>query len=477
MMLSRILLLCCFGLSTAISAANSAVEPENELSQTVPPRVMTVALANNIKPYQFVQDGQAQGFVVDWWRLWGTVNGYEIEFNMATWSESIDLVTRGDADLHGGIQRLASREQQLQFSKPIINIQSQLFLTNDVVSTQLIQSLYPYVVGVIKGSAMIDMITQQYPLLTISVFDNRQQLINAVKAGNIKVVAGIAASALSSSEMTALFPQNKRIDLFNHPISVATSKQTRFLIDIVERGRANMSDAALRALALKWFSSRQNNAKLILATPLHYAPIAAISPEGKPYGYLIDLWDLWAKKNNTLIDFMPSYRTAILDNVRGGLADLTLSYPEHQMTNGLVKGRKMASIEVELFYYTDKFQRLTSGDLAGRKVGYDSAVFGDQNIAKLKQLFPNTQFLPLKSIYELINAVRGGDVAAVVMTELFAKSTFSNLNLSHQFKRVKDFSFQLDVFLWANGKVAPALTEISQGFDLISEAEINQLKQ
>lgn len=34
----------------------------------------------------------------------------------------------------------------------------------------------------------------------------------------------------------------------------------------------------------------------MLSTSLHYAPFAAIPPEGKPFGYLIELWDLWSKK-------------------------------------------------------------------------------------------------------------------------------------------------------------------------------------
>jgi ABC-type molybdate transport system substrate-binding protein len=78
----------------------------------------------------------------------------------------------------------------------------------------------------------------------------------------------------------------------------------------------------------------------MLSTSLHYAPFAAIPPEGKPFGYLIELWDLWSKKNNISIDFMPSYRTDILNNVRSGAADLTLSYPVHQKTADLIKGRK-----------------------------------------------------------------------------------------------------------------------------------------
>jgi hypothetical protein len=100
----------------------------------------------------------------------------------------------------------------------------------------------------------------------------------------------------------------------------------------------------------------------------------------------------------------------------------------------------MATIDVGLFYYTDKFKQLTRQELAGRRIGYDSAVMGHETLNKLRLLVPDSQLMPL-------NPVRGGDVAAIMMTTHFGQATLNYLNLGHQFKQVINFNYGLDIYI------------------------------
>jgi ABC-type amino acid transport substrate-binding protein len=124
-------------------------------------------------------------------------------------------------------------------------------LTGDVISTKLIESLYPYVVGVIKGSAIIDILATQYPKFKVTIYSSRFELLAAVKKGQVKVIAAISASTFSANEFSTLFPQTKRISLFNHPISVGVLKSNQNLINLREPGRSKVSQAALHQLSRK----------------------------------------------------------------------------------------------------------------------------------------------------------------------------------------------------------------------------------
>ena len=165
----------------AVTAESLLSQPNLAQPYSGQAKRLTVALVSDIKPYQFYEQQQAQGYIADWWRLWGQANGYEIEFKMTTGQNSVDLVVQGQADLHGGIENVSSLATAFYFSKPIISIQSELFLTRDVISTKLIESLYPYVVGVIKGAAVIDMLATQYPKFKLTIYSSRHELLEAVK--------------------------------------------------------------------------------------------------------------------------------------------------------------------------------------------------------------------------------------------------------------------------------------------------------
>jgi diguanylate cyclase (GGDEF)-like protein len=92
------------------------------------PERLVVANSASWMPYAFRDaDGEPRGVLVDLWRRVGERTDVEIAFELVTWRRSLDAVTAGAVDVHGGLTRSRRRAEILDFSAPIIRVETQLF--------------------------------------------------------------------------------------------------------------------------------------------------------------------------------------------------------------------------------------------------------------------------------------------------------------------------------------------------------------
>jgi len=63
---------------------------------------------------------------------------------------------------------------------------------------------------------------------------------------------------------------------------------------------------------------------LTLAHYQDYKPYAYVDPDGRSRGMLIDIWRLWAEKNNVDLTFIPARLSRCLELVKKGEADIVL---------------------------------------------------------------------------------------------------------------------------------------------------------
>jgi ABC-type amino acid transport substrate-binding protein len=77
-------------------------EPYPDPADRYPEKVVVAASFDQM-PFHFVdEEGRVAGMFIDLWRLWGRVTGTEISFKTGTWSESLEMVRNGSADIHAG---------------------------------------------------------------------------------------------------------------------------------------------------------------------------------------------------------------------------------------------------------------------------------------------------------------------------------------------------------------------------------------
>ena len=62
-------------------------------------RHFVVAVGNDSSPYQFTNEsGDADGLIVDIWRMWAQKNGYTLEFRATSWRDSMAAVDNREVD-------------------------------------------------------------------------------------------------------------------------------------------------------------------------------------------------------------------------------------------------------------------------------------------------------------------------------------------------------------------------------------------
>ena len=63
-----------------------------------------IAIGQDFKPFEFVDNkGQATGLTAEIWRFWSKKTGIPIEFKPAPWSDTLEMMKDGRADIHAGL--------------------------------------------------------------------------------------------------------------------------------------------------------------------------------------------------------------------------------------------------------------------------------------------------------------------------------------------------------------------------------------
>lgn len=154
----------------------------NESSASeLPPLIVTNS--DSWKPFSYIDsEGQPQGILIDFWRAYEKESGRKIKFVLTTWNESIELVKNGQADVHAGLARSKPREEFLEFGHSFFSVNSQLFLSQNLVGVNIDDFLTGNVekgVGVVRGGYEEYFARENYPTLTLIPFETNKELMFA----------------------------------------------------------------------------------------------------------------------------------------------------------------------------------------------------------------------------------------------------------------------------------------------------------
>lgn len=132
--------------------------------------------------------GEPQGLLVDLWRALGKQMDRPVEFRLADWPETIEQVRDGRAEVHGGLFPSPKRSKFLDFSHPLIPLETVLFVSADIQARAPDDpALAP--VGVVAGSYEREFLQGRYPELPLREYPNNADLVTAAVAGEVAAFA------------------------------------------------------------------------------------------------------------------------------------------------------------------------------------------------------------------------------------------------------------------------------------------------
>ncbi len=92
-----------------------------------------IAHQKDYYPYSWVNEkGQAEGILIDWWKLWGQKTDTEVEFIHGSTKECINMVINDKADIIAGLFFQEALSDSLSYSEYLMRAKTVLYLRKDI---------------------------------------------------------------------------------------------------------------------------------------------------------------------------------------------------------------------------------------------------------------------------------------------------------------------------------------------------------
>lgn len=217
---------------------------------------LIIALSANYPPFSTVSaDGEARGFLVDLWQAWSKQVGKNIRFRPSTWEDTLTALKSGEADIHSGLFISSSRETWLNFSVPLIPIDSAVYYRNGANSDISLKSLAGDRVGVIRGSYQEEFLKQQHPDIELITYADSGAMIFALVQNELSALVGEELeieALLGKLGFTGEIQQGEQ--LFSKDIFAGVLKGNSALLALINRGFEAIPSDVRSAIEARWLN-------------------------------------------------------------------------------------------------------------------------------------------------------------------------------------------------------------------------------
>ncbi|MDE2147803.1 MAG: amino acid ABC transporter substrate-binding protein [Burkholderiales bacterium] len=163
-----------------LEPAARAAPPETNV-----PGELRVAYRTDDKPVSFLQDGQPAGLLIDFMNAVAARLGLRVTYVSTTFAAMVPAVRNHQYDTAAfGVLVTPERQAVVDFTTPIGYGQAQLVSRKDAPLARL-DDAAGKTVAVTTGSALIPLLQQRAPQVTVKQFPNIASSINALVSGQI----------------------------------------------------------------------------------------------------------------------------------------------------------------------------------------------------------------------------------------------------------------------------------------------------
>jgi len=219
------------------------------------PDELVISYRLDSAPMQFQnKDGNADGILIDYWKLWSKKSGIPVTFKGAYSEKSQAMLTKGEIDVNAGLFSNKKREKYLDFSSPILNSPYHVYVSNQEYKETNITSLTNYRVGVTRDSFHETYMREHYPEVELALFDGYHALFKAADEGAIKAFISqpmYRTYYLLQHSLTENFrPLNP--PLYTHSYKAAVAKNQLELLKVINQYMAVIEVAEKATITEKW---------------------------------------------------------------------------------------------------------------------------------------------------------------------------------------------------------------------------------
>lgn len=409
-------------------------------------------------PLDFVRDGQARGFSVDYLNLVAEKVGLKVEYvNGYAWDILLGKLENREIDIAQSIIQTPDRNTYLNFTKPYLDLPMVYFGRENSDRINSIEDLNGKRVGVVESSVPADIYEKSYPHLDLVSFNSTIQALKSLSAGSIDVHADILPVSLYMINTNMLpgievvgdkfFPETKNADY----IRLAARNDWPLMLSILEKGMDAVTEAEFRDLTTKWQTKQTNavsknigltseertwlkeNKVLTVAVDPEEAPLEFIDVNGNISGitgaYLQKIGELL---NVQFVSAGSVNWADSLSKVKGNDADLVSLVTETEERLRFLSFTEPYVEVIHMIFAREGEEVFGNMDgLVGRKV---AQVEGFSVMSFIERDYPDIEIVTADTVANALRLVATGEVDAYVgsmpmATYYIANEGFSNLRV------------------------------------------------
>ncbi len=278
---------------------------------------LVIAMSKSFQPLTFINsEGKPAGLFVDIWKLWSEKTGHKIEFLPSTWSQGIENLRNGKADIHSGLAITPEREQWINFSQPLYENTFYLFFPLHQGKPLPVGELSGQKIGVVRNSSQEEYLKKNYPEIELIRFGSTEEAILSAAAGNIRALADSYLSTYSDMMrlgLTGEFECGKEI-LYKKTFYAGVLKNNTELLALIDRGFDSISHQELADIEKRWIPDPAKqyfkpDMKKVLLTAAERAWLNTVKTVR--FGIMPDFPPIMFSENNTYTGIIPDYLKVI----------------------------------------------------------------------------------------------------------------------------------------------------------------------
>lgn len=440
------------------------------VAQDMPEKVV-VAYNEDHPPLKFQnQKGEADGIIIDIWKLWSKKTGVEVVFKKGTLLKTIEMVKNGEADINAGLFYTKKRDESLDYSKKsFYKIDYHVFTHNTLNVVKDINESKAYIYGICDDYTKVYM-QKNFPGIFVRAYKDYPSIYNAaLKKREINTFISPKITYdyyLLKNDLENRFGFSAKNSVFRENYLAAVKQGNTKLLKLINHGFSKINSSEVAKIERRWIKAPiknkldKNRETYIISCDVDHAPFSYMNMRGEAAGVFIDVWKEWAKNQNVNVKFLfQNTEKESLEVVQSGLADFHSG--TYLSSDLFISSDPFYSVNSKLYYLASK---KIGKNLADKKIG----ILTDNYKKILTKLYPKTQFIKINSKTSIFNKLIKNEIDGFIAVESFIDDMLLKAGYKDIVSKSNNFSWPTKVHAVASKENKNILSKINNGLKKIT---------
>nr|WP_321450912.1 PAS domain S-box protein [uncultured Carboxylicivirga sp.] len=248
--------LCTWILCQTFVLANSKIDINKPVDEQ---KKIIVVAESNYYPFSYVnENGEAEGFSIEILNAAIESSQFETQINFGIWTNNIDDLLNGNADVIPIMAKNVDREQYYAFSYPYYTMKGAVFVRSRENSIKTMKDLKNKKILVMKDDIAHEYLLREHLTDSIYTATSYQEAFRILDSGKCDAVLAqklVGSKILEQLSITSIKPINLILPNYSTDFCFAVKKENTALIDTLNRGLTNIiSNGIYDRIHDKWFS-------------------------------------------------------------------------------------------------------------------------------------------------------------------------------------------------------------------------------